>query len=84
MKFPQLYSQTKDVFNYKMFTIWIVIAIIHSISLFWICLFVMKNEVIWMDGKIGDYSVFGNILYSVIGTFKQIKGTNKLIFILFV
>lgn len=65
LKYPRLYSQSKNVFNYKMFFTWIVIAVLHSILLFWICSYTMQNEVIWANGKVGDYSVLGNTIYTV-------------------
>ncbi|XP_060847824.1 probable phospholipid-transporting ATPase IA isoform X3 [Rhopalosiphum padi] len=64
LKCPQLYYKTQNVFSFKMFWIWIVNALFHSIFLFWICLFIMKHEVIWIKGRVGDYSVFGNVIYT--------------------
>lgn len=65
LMYPQLYSQTENVFNYKTFLIWLAIAVFHSVIVFWICVFIMKNEVLWAEGRVGDYSVFGNIIYTV-------------------
>ncbi|KAL4104648.1 hypothetical protein QTP88_019931 [Uroleucon formosanum] len=64
LKCPQLYYQTQNVFNLKMFWIWIVNALFHSLLLFWLCLFIMRHEVIWTKGRVGDYSVFGNVIYT--------------------
>ncbi|CAI6371635.1 unnamed protein product [Macrosiphum euphorbiae] len=64
LKCPQLYYQTQNVFNFKMFWIWIVNALFHSLLLFWLCLFIMRHEVIWTKGRVGDYSVFGNVIYT--------------------
>ncbi|XP_025203440.1 probable phospholipid-transporting ATPase IA [Melanaphis sacchari] len=64
LKCPQLYYKTQNVFSFKMFWMWIVNALFHSIFLFWICLFIMKHEVIWIKGRLGDYSVFGNVIYT--------------------
>ncbi|KAE9524276.1 hypothetical protein AGLY_015315 [Aphis glycines] len=64
LKYPQLYYQTQNVFSFKMFWIWIFNALFHSMFLFWICLFITKHEVIWIKGRVGDYSVLGNIIYT--------------------
>ncbi|XP_060857421.1 probable phospholipid-transporting ATPase IA isoform X2 [Metopolophium dirhodum] len=64
LKCPQLYYQTQNVFNLKMFWIWIINALFHSLLLFWLCLFIMRHEVIWTKGRLGDYSVFGNVIYT--------------------
>lgn len=41
-------------------------AIFHSIILFWMFLFIVQHEVIWANGRVGDYSVMGNVIYTVI------------------
>eukprot|EP00102_Acyrthosiphon_pisum_P016390 XP_008187336.2 PREDICTED: probable phospholipid-transporting ATPase IA isoform X2 [Acyrthosiphon pisum] len=64
LKWPQLYYQTQNVFSLKMFWIWILNALFHSLLLFWLCLFIMRHEVIWTKGRVGDYSVFGNVIYT--------------------
>lgn len=84
LKYPQLYSQTQNVFNFKMFWSWIFNALFHSILVFWICLFTMRHEVIWIKGRVGDYSLFGNVIYTV-GITKITKwSTKKSYLILFV
>lgn len=65
LKFPQLYSQTLDTFNVRIFWIWVLNAIVHSFLLFWICMFAMKNEVVWSHGKEGGYLLMGNFIYTV-------------------
>lgn len=65
LKFPQLYSQTLDTFNVRIFWIWVVNALLHSFLLFWICMFAMKHEVVWSNGKEGGYLLMGNFIYTV-------------------
>jgi len=65
LKFPQLYSQTLDTFNVRIFWIWVLNAIIHSFLLFWICMFVTKHEVLWSNGREGGYLLMGNFIYTV-------------------
>jgi magnesium-transporting ATPase (P-type) len=69
LKNPQLYMPTKNIFNYKIFWVWIVVAVFHSMFIFWICLLFMKHEVIWTQGIVSDYSVLGNAIYTVIHFF---------------
>ncbi|XP_025410244.1 probable phospholipid-transporting ATPase IA isoform X2 [Sipha flava] len=64
LKNPQLYMPTKNIFNYKIFWVWIVVAVFHSMFIFWICLLFMKHEVIWTQGIVSDYSVLGNAIYT--------------------
>jgi len=65
LKFPQLYSQTLDTFNVRIFWIWVLNALLHSFLLFWICMFAMKHEVVWSNGKEGGYLLMGNFIYTV-------------------
>jgi len=65
LKFPQLYSQTLDTFNVRIFWIWVLNALFHSFLLFWICMFAMKHEVVWSNGKEGGYLLMGNFIYTV-------------------
>lgn len=69
LKNPQLYMQTKNIFNCKMFWIWIFVAVFHSIFIFWICILFLKHEVLWTQGIVSDYSVLGNAVYTVINFF---------------
>ncbi|XP_025421825.1 probable phospholipid-transporting ATPase IA isoform X2 [Sipha flava] len=66
LKFPQLYSQTLDTFNVRIFWIWVVNALLHSFLLFWIGLFAMKHEVLWSNGKEGGYLLMGNCIYTYV------------------
>lgn len=74
LKSPQLYTQTKNIFNYKVFWVWIIVAVFHSMFIFWICILFMKQEVVWTQGIVGDYSLFGNVLYTVINIFMNCTG----------
>lgn len=65
LRFPKLYSQTLDTFNVRIFWIWVLNAIMHSFLLFWICMFAMKHEVVWSNGKEGGYLLMGNCIYTV-------------------
>ncbi|CAH1730930.1 probable phospholipid-transporting ATPase IA isoform X2 [Aphis gossypii] len=66
LKFPQLYSQTLDTFNVRIFWIWVINAILHSFLLFWICMFALKHEVVWSNGKEGGYLLMGNFIYTYV------------------
>lgn len=67
LKYPALYkpSQNAQLFNVKVFWIWIINALLHSLMLFWLPMLVYENETIWGNGKLGGYLVLGNIVYTV-------------------
>lgn len=67
LKYPALYkpSQNAQLFNVKVFWIWIINALIHSVMLFWLPMLCYENEIIWGNGKSGGYLVLGNIVYTV-------------------
>lgn len=67
LKYPALYkpSQNAQLFNVKVFWIWIVNALIHSVMLFWLPMFAYQNDMIWVNGKSGGYLELGNLVYTV-------------------
>lgn len=67
LKYPALYkpSQNAQLFNVRVFWIWICNALIHSVILYWAPMLAYGNESIWGNGKSGDYLVLGNIVYTV-------------------
>lgn len=75
LQYPALYkpSQSALLFNVKVFWIWIINALIHSIMLFWLPMWAYDNEVIWGNGKSGSYLVLGNIVYTVSGFYLHLN-----------
>lgn len=67
MTHPKLYkpSQNGQLFNVKVFWLWVVNGMIHSAILFWLPLFICKHDILWMNGKDGGYLVVGNFVYTV-------------------
>lgn len=67
LKYPALYkpSQSAQLFNVRVFWIWIGNALVHSVILFWAPMLAYGNETIWGNGKSGDYLALGNIVYTV-------------------
>ncbi|XP_030386345.1 probable phospholipid-transporting ATPase IA isoform X1 [Scaptodrosophila lebanonensis] len=68
LRYPLLYkpSQTAQLFNVKVFWIWICNALLHSVFLFWLPIVAYKSENIWGDGKTSDYLMLGNIVYTYV------------------
>jgi len=66
LKYPALYkpSQNADLFNVKVFWVWILNSLAHSALLYWLPLFAAEKDVIWSNGRGGGY-LLGNIVYSV-------------------
>nr|XP_012138292.1 PREDICTED: probable phospholipid-transporting ATPase IA isoform X4 [Megachile rotundata] len=66
---PALYA-TKNTgessFNIKVFWIWIANALIHSSLLYWLSLMVLKEGVIWSNGRDGGYIMLGNFVYTYV------------------
>lgn len=67
INYPQLYkpSQSGDLFNVKVFWVWVVNGMIHSAILYWLPLFMCEYDILWMNGKEGGYLVLGNCVYTV-------------------
>ncbi|XP_065288785.1 probable phospholipid-transporting ATPase IA isoform X6 [Dermacentor albipictus] len=68
MKYPALYksSQNAEGFNAKVFWVWIIDAIYHSIVLFWLTMLGVKQDVAWANGRDGGYLMFGNMVYTYV------------------
>lgn len=67
MAYPQLYkpSQSGELFNVKVFWVWVVNGMIHSAILYWLPLLACQHDILWMNGKEGGYLVLGNCVYTV-------------------
>nr|CAG4651584.1 EOG090X00X3 [Triops cancriformis] len=68
MTYPALYktSQSGKQFSVKVFWLWIVKALIHSVLLFWLPLEAFKMDVLWSNGRDGGYLVLGNAVYTYV------------------
>ncbi|XP_044255942.1 phospholipid-transporting ATPase IA isoform X12 [Tribolium madens] len=68
MTHPKLYkpSQNGQLFNVKVFWLWVVNGMIHSAILFWLPLLVCNHDILWMSGQDGGYLVVGNIVYTYV------------------
>ncbi|KAJ8297759.1 hypothetical protein KUTeg_024290 [Tegillarca granosa] len=68
MKFPALYkiSQNAELFNVKVFWMWILNSIYHSILLFWMPMLSLTQDAAFSDGKTGDYLFLGNFVYTYV------------------
>jgi phospholipid-transporting ATPase len=67
MTHPQLYkpSQNGQLFNVKVFWLWVFNGMIHSAILFWLPLLICEHDILWMSGRDGGYLVVGNFVYTV-------------------
>jgi len=65
---PTLYktSQNSELFNIKMFWLWIGTALFHSILLFWMPMLAMETGVSWGSGHTDGYLILGNTVYSLV------------------
>lgn len=68
INFPKLYkpSQSAQYFNVKVFWVWILNALLHSVLLFWLPLLALQHDVIWKNGRDGGYLVLGNVVYTYV------------------
>jgi len=66
MKCPALYNPSQKYFNVKIFWVWIIDSIYHSILLFYLTMFAVDHDVMWPTGKDGGYLVFGNFVYTYV------------------
>ena len=51
-----------DVFTRR----FLVVAVIHSTTIFWLLLYVFHEDVVWSDGKNSGYLVLGNAVYTCV------------------
>ena len=67
-KYPSLYhsSQNGEFFNIKEFWKWILLAIYHSVLLFWLPMAAMETGVQWGHGRSDGYLVLGNTVYTMV------------------
>jgi len=65
---PTLYktSQNSELFNIKMFWLWIGTALFHSVLLFWVPMLAMQTGVSWSSGHTDGYLILGNTVYSLV------------------
>jgi len=65
---PTLYktSQNSELFNIKMFWMWIMTALFHSVLLFWVPMLAMETGVSWGSGHTDGYLILGNTVYSLV------------------
>ncbi|CAB3259907.1 unnamed protein product [Arctia plantaginis] len=68
LRHPVLYipSQQGLLFNVRVFWVWAVNALLHSVLLFWLPMLMASNHVLWPSGKDGGYLVMGNIVYTYV------------------
>ena len=67
IKYPKLYQQHHQNFNQRIFWIWVLGAVVHSLSLFWLTYFAVSNDTLWSNGlSDGGYLMFGNMLYTYV------------------
>jgi phospholipid-transporting ATPase len=68
MSNPKLYisSQNGDQFNNKVFWRWILLAVFHSVILYFVPASSWFEGLVWRNGKSGDYLVIGTIVYSCV------------------
>ncbi|XP_048517503.1 probable phospholipid-transporting ATPase IA isoform X3 [Dendroctonus ponderosae] len=68
ISYPQLYkpSQSGELFNIKVFWMWIINSLVHSALLFWLPVLATQHDVLWINGKEGGYLVIGNAVYTYV------------------
>lgn len=67
LKYPLLYqpSQNAQLLNVRVFWVWIMNAVMHSLILFWMPMLLYGTEIVWTNGRNGGYLVMGNMVYTV-------------------
>ncbi|KAG5877930.1 hypothetical protein JTB14_004182 [Gonioctena quinquepunctata] len=68
MMYPKLYkpSQSGELFNIKVFWIWIINGLFHSAILFWLPMLACQHDILWVGGRDGGYLVMGNCVYTYV------------------
>ncbi|XP_028167293.1 probable phospholipid-transporting ATPase IA isoform X1 [Ostrinia furnacalis] len=67
LRHPILYipSQQGLLFNVRVFWVWAINALLHSVLLFWLPV-LMAPTALWPNGRDGGYLVLGNIVYTYV------------------
>ncbi|CAH4036167.1 unnamed protein product [Pieris brassicae] len=68
LRHPVLYvpSQQGLLFNVRVFWVWAVNALLHSVLLFWLPVLLASHHVLWPSGRDGGYLVLGNLVYTYV------------------
>ncbi|CAI5443943.1 unnamed protein product [Caenorhabditis angaria] len=67
MKYPALYASfQKRAFSIGNFSLWIGMAVVHSLSLFFLTYFYLENQVVWAEGRTGGWLMLGNCAYTYV------------------
>ncbi|KAF5302279.1 hypothetical protein FQA39_LY10318 [Lamprigera yunnana] len=68
LKYPNLYkpSQSGELFNVKVFWVWVFNGMFHSAFLFWLSLLMLEHDIAWMNGRDGGYLLLGNCVYTYV------------------
>ncbi|XP_038055238.1 probable phospholipid-transporting ATPase IA isoform X2 [Patiria miniata] len=67
-RFPQLYkpSQNSEYFNSKVFWMWTMNAVYHSLLIFWFVVGALYQDVAFSDGQLGGHLFMGNMAYTYV------------------
>ncbi|PAV86956.1 hypothetical protein WR25_25624 isoform B [Diploscapter pachys] len=69
LRYPALYhSFQKRAFSIWNFSLWIGMALVHSLSLFFLSYFFLESQVVWANGRVGGWLMLGNCCYSFVVT----------------
>ncbi|CAD6185628.1 unnamed protein product [Caenorhabditis auriculariae] len=67
LKFPALYSSfQKRAFSIGNFCLWIGLAIVHSLSLFFLSYAWLEHQIVWSNGRFGGWLMLGNCAYTFV------------------
>ncbi|XP_047023522.1 probable phospholipid-transporting ATPase IA isoform X4 [Helicoverpa zea] len=68
LRHPVLYipSQQGLLFNVRVFWVWAVNALLHSVLLFWLPMLLASHHILWPSGKDGGYLLLGNFVYTYV------------------
>lgn len=68
MRFPAIYkmSQNRSDFNIKVFWTWCLNAVYHSIILYFMSYAMLRHDVAYSNGQVGDYLLLGNMIYTYV------------------
>ncbi|KAJ7357638.1 Phospholipid-transporting ATPase IA [Desmophyllum pertusum] len=67
LKYPKLYkeSQNAEIYNTKVFWMWIAASVYHSLLLFYLPCFMLKHEAPYSDGEVVGEWFLGNVVYTM-------------------
>ncbi|EDV24838.1 uncharacterized protein TRIADDRAFT_25047, partial [Trichoplax adhaerens] len=68
LQYPKLYKETQknDTYNTKVFWLWTLNAVFHTLVIFWLIILAFTHEIPFINGKVVGEWFVGNVIYTAV------------------